>query len=97
MLKLYKMEKDGCLTVVLAGEMDTITSVSAEREIGVVMVYRKVVLDMTDVAYVTSAGIRVLVGLRKRMAPDAKLELEGVQPFVRHVLELSGLTALIGQ
>ena len=36
MLKLYKMEKDGCLTVVLAGEMDTITSVNAEREIGVV-------------------------------------------------------------
>ena len=97
MLKLYKMEKDGCLRVVLAGEMDTITSVNAEREIGVVSVYRKVVLDMTDVSYVTSAGIRVLVGLRKRMVPDAKLELEDVQPFVRHVLELSGLTALIGQ
>lgn len=97
MLKLYKMEKDGCLTVVLAGEMDTITSVNAEREIGVVSVYRNVVLDMADVAYVTSAGIRVLVGLRKRMAPDAKLALKGVQPFVRHVLELSGLTALIGQ
>ena len=97
MLKLYKMEKDGCLTVVLAGEMDTITSVNAEREIGVVSVYRKVVLDMTDVSYVTSAGIRVLVGLRKRMASDAKLSLKGVQPFVRHVLELSGLTALIGQ
>ena len=97
MLKLYKMEKDGCLTVVLAGEMDTITSVSAEREIGVVSVYRKVVLDMTDVSYVTSAGIRVLVGLHKRMTPGAKLSLKGVQPFVRHVLELSGLTALIGQ
>ena len=97
MLKLYKMEKDGCLRVVLAGEMDTITSVNAEREIGVVSVYRNVVLDMTDVSYVTSAGIRVLVGLHKRMAPGAKLSLEGVQPFVRHVLELSGLTALIGQ
>ena len=97
MLKLYKMEKDGCLTVVLAGEMDTITSVNAEREIGVVSVYRKVVLDMTDVSYITSAGIRVLVGLRKRMTPGAKLALKGVQPFVRHVLELSGLTALIGQ
>ena len=97
MLKLYKKEKDGCLTVVLAGEMDTVTSVNAEREIGVVSVYRKVILDMTDVSYVTSAGIRVLVGLRKRMTPGAKLALTGVQPFVRHVLELSGLTALIGQ
>ena len=97
MLKLYKMEKDGGLTVVLAGEMDTNTSVRVEREVGVVTVYRKVVLDMTDVTYVTSAGIRALVGLRKRMAPDAKLELKGVQPFVQHVLELSGLTALIGQ
>ena len=29
MLKLYKKEKDGCLTVVLAGEMDTITSSSS--------------------------------------------------------------------
>ena len=97
MLKLYKKEEGGCLTVVLAGEMDTITSVNADREIGVVTVYRKVVLDMTDVTYITSAGIRVLIGLRKRMAPDAKLALVGVQPLVRHVLELSGLTTLIGQ
>ena len=97
MLKLYKKEEGGCLTVVLAGEMDTITSVRPDRDIGVVKVYRKVVLDMTDVAYVTSAGIRALVGLRKRMASDAKLELVGVQPFVQHVLELSGLTAMIGQ
>ena len=52
---------------------------------------------MTDVSYVTSAGIRVLVGLRKRMALGAKLSLKGVQPFVRHVLELSKLTSLIGQ
>ena len=97
MLKLYKKEKDGCLTVVLAGEMDTVTSVKAEREIGVVTVYRKVVLDMTDVTYVTSAGIRVLVGLRKRMKPGADLVLTGVQPYVRHVLELCRLTSLIGQ
>ena len=54
-------------------------------------------LDMTDVSFVTSAGLRVLIGLRKRMTPGAKLALKGVQPFVRHVLELSGLTALIGQ
>ena len=97
MLKLYKKEKDGCLTVVLAGEMDTVTSVKAEREIGVVTVYRKVVLDMTDVTYVTSAGIRVLVGLRKRMKPGADLVLTGVQSYVRHVLELCRLTSLIGQ
>ena len=32
MLKLHKKEEDGCLTVVLAGEMDTVTSVRAERE-----------------------------------------------------------------
>ena len=97
MLKLHKKEEDGCLTVVLAGEMDTITSVKVDREIGVVTAYRKVILDMTDVTYVTSAGIRVLVGLRKRMTPGAKLALTGVQPFVRHVLELSRLTSLIGQ
>ena len=97
MLKLYKKEEGGCLTVVLAGEMDTITSVKVDREIGVVTYYRKVTLDMTGVTYVTSAGIRVLVGIRKRMTPGSKLSLKGVQPFVQHVLELSGLTALIGQ
>ena len=97
MLKLDRMEEGECLTVVLAGEMDTITSVKVDREIGVVTGYREVVLDMTDVSYITSAGIRVLVGLRKRMTPGAKLALKGVQPFVRHVLELSRLTPLIGQ
>ena len=32
MLKPYKKEEIGCLTEVLAGEMDTVTSVRAERE-----------------------------------------------------------------
>ena len=97
MLKLYKKEEVGCLTVVLAGEMDTITSVRAEREIGVVSVYRKVVLDMTDVTYVTSAGIRVLVGIRKRMTPGAKLELinGGQSPIINVSFEVDTAVSII--
>ena len=97
MLLLDKTVEGDCMTVVLSGEIDTIASVKADREIGEVAGFSSVVLDMADVTYITSAGIRVLLSVRKRMSPGAKLSLQNLQPIVRHILELSGLTKLIAK
>ena len=54
-----------------------------------------VVLDVTDLAFISSAGLREFVGLAKRLSPaKLKASLVGVSPTVSEVLDISGLTAL---
>lgn len=97
MLNMNMSSEDGCLTVTLAGALDTITSVDVDRKIGDVSGYRAVILDMEGVDYITSAGVRVLLGVKRRMSPGSELSLRNLQPLVRHIFETCGLKGLIGK
>ena len=97
MLGMRKTVENGAMTVAIKGEIDTISSVKLDREIGVVEGLKSVTLDMKEVSYITSAGIRVLLGVGKRMSPGADLALVNLQPTVREIFRLCGLEDLIGQ
>ena len=64
-----KKEKDGSrLTIIIAGRIDTVTAPDVDEYInnsleGVKML----ILDFKDVNYVSSAGLRVLLSLQKKM------------------------------
>jgi anti-anti-sigma factor len=53
------------------------------------------VVDMADVNYLSSAGIRVLLALYKRAAAKGgKMALSALQPYCRSVLEVAGFTGM---
>lgn len=68
MLGVRKTVENGAMTVAIKGEIDTISSIKLDREIGVVEGLKSVTLDLKEVSYITSAGIRVLLGVGKRVA-----------------------------
>ena len=96
MLGMRKTVENGAMTVALKGEIDTISSVRLDREIGEVAGLKSVTLDLKEVSYIASAGIRVLLGVGKRMSPGADLALVNLQPAVRDIFRLCGLEDLIG-
>jgi anti-anti-sigma factor len=51
----------------------------------------KIVLDLTDVIYINSAGISVII----RMNLEKKLRLVGVSRAVRDILDLTGILPFI--
>jgi anti-sigma B factor antagonist len=56
-----------------------------------------VVIDLTDVVYVDSGGIGALVGLyTTARAGGGELKLAGANPKVRHVLDITKLSAILG-
>lgn len=53
------------------------------------------VIDLGEVAYVSSAGLRVLLmAVRKAKAGKGKVALCGIQPQVKEVFDISGLSAV---
>lgn len=55
----------------------------------------KLVADVADVHYISSSGLRALLGsMRACRAQDGDLRIASVQPTVAEVLEISGLAEL---
>jgi len=54
--------------------------------------HRLLAIDLERVTIITSAGLRVLLILRKRLSPDGGLILCGVNAKVRTLLDISGLS-----
>ena len=92
-------EKNGTnLTVHLSGELNTLTapelSALLTRELGGVTA---LTLDFKECDYVSSAGLRVLLGTFKQMkAAKGSMELANVGENFRDVLENTGLDAVFG-
>ncbi len=52
-------------------------------------------IDMSGVNYLSSAGLRVLVATQKRIGKEGSFALKNVQPSVKEVMDLTGLSSIM--
>jgi anti-anti-sigma factor len=93
-----KTEEVGDVDVVRAtGRLDGIYSSAFANQVGELITGTdpKILIDFTDIDYVSSAGLRaLLVLLKKAKAAGGVFALCGVNEQVRQVLDVSGFTGL---
>jgi stage II sporulation protein AA (anti-sigma F factor antagonist) len=91
-------EKDGrTLVIAPEGRVDSVSSGELERLVvsRIDAGEKRLVLDLSAVEYISSAGLRVLLMAAKRLKdPPGGLVLCGMGPSVRTVLELAGFLPL---
>ena len=95
MLQFEKKLEDRCLTVTLIGVLDSIPSPELDRELQNLENVDKVVLDLKELDYTSSAGLRVIMGLKRRLA-GRPLKLENIGTEVREILDITGSSRLLG-
>ncbi len=96
-MQVDQLRLDGTLVVAPAGRLDSTTSGAFESLVlGLVSAgERRLVVDFAAVEYISSAGLRVMLMLAKRLR-DAKgaLAICGLGDPVRQVFELAGFLPL---
>ena len=95
MLKINKSLNGRSLRISLEGELDSVTAPELDREVQDLENIDEVTLDLKDLAYTSSAGLRVLLGLKRRLA-GRSLKLVNIGLEVREVLDMTGSSALLG-
>lgn len=88
-------EENGYLMVELSGRIDSGNSAQTEKELMEVIAAHpgaKIVLDAEDLEYISSAGLRVLLHVRKN-EPD--LKIINVRSEVYEVFEMTGFSQMI--
>jgi anti-anti-sigma factor len=83
--------------VTVTGRLDGIFGTAFANQVGELIAGAnpKILIDFTDIDYVSSAGLRALLLLvRKAKASGSVFALCGVNEQVREVLDISGFTAM---
>ena len=80
----------------IAGRIDTITAPVLDKTINEDLADTKnLVLDMKGVEYISSAGLRVLLGAQKKMKGSGSMKLTNVCEDVMEVLEMTGFADIL--
>ncbi len=84
--------------IVAHGEIDVATSPALRSELAAVLALRpvEVTLDLSDVSFVDSSGLGVLVGALKRLRETGgeRFAIVGAQDAVRKIFSITGLNTL---
>jgi anti-anti-sigma factor len=91
--------KQGPITIVQAqGRLDATTATDTDRRLAAMVAAgaRQLVLDLSGVEYVSSAGLRVFLSAAKRLQQaQGKLVLASPTPQTKQILDMAGFSALI--
>jgi anti-anti-sigma factor len=84
----------GVTLVAVAGSLDSNTSPQAQQALDGMLKAgaRKMIVDCTGLDYISSAGLRVLLGTAKRLSG---LRLFGLNETVREVFDISGFSTIL--
>ena len=84
--------------VAFAGNLDSNTSPQAQQALDGILASgaQKMVVDFSALDYISSAGLRVLLGTAKRLSgPGGALHLFGLNETVQEVFDISGFSTIL--
>ena len=94
-MTIAKESNNGALTLTLEGRLDTITAPELEQATTDLNGVKHLILDFDQISYISSAGLRVLLALQKRMVYQGDMVVRKVQPMVMEVLDMSGFVDIL--
>ena len=96
-MEIQYSNEGGILEITLTGRLDSATAEGLSRFLEDEMTEEteKVVFDVGGLDFISSKGLRILVGVRKQLG-EGRVSVKNPNTAVREVLKISGLTEILG-
>ena len=96
MLNITKNTNETELTVALTGRLDTTTAPELEKELKASLDgVTTLVIDMTALDYISSAGLRVLLSAQKIMNKQGEMKVVHVGETIMEIFEVTGFSDIL--
>ena len=83
-------------TLIVSGRLDTQTAPELENELDAALPgLKELVFDMTNLEYVSSAGLRVILKAQKAMNTQGSMKLTGVNDSIMEVFDITGFLDIL--
>lgn len=96
-MNIVKTQDGGTVALRLSGRLDTTTAPLMEAELSAVPEDAKALtLDLEELEYISSAGLRVLLAMQKRMnAAQGAMKVLRVNEGVMEVFDITGFSDIL--
>ena len=95
-LDITKHESPGTVTLALEGELDLSTAPLLDNAIGSVAASVSVVLDLNELSFMDSSGMKVLLEIAQDFAAEERtLTIQRSRGEVKRLMEITGLNDLL--
>ena len=83
-------------TLEVSGRLDTITAPALDKTINEELAgVKNLILDLKNLEYISSAGLRVLLGAQKKMQKIGSMKVVNVCEEVMEVFEMTGFADIL--
>lgn len=95
-MTIEKITNGAELTIKVSGRLDTTTSPQLEAELkDSVSDIRKLIFDFSDLEYLSSAGLRVLLSAQKVMNKQGEMIVKNVNDNINEIFEITGFVDIL--
>ena len=95
-MKIEFNKNGGELCLSIEGRLDTVTAPALDKTISEnIGDIKNMILDIKGLEYISSAGLRVLLGAQKKMQKSGSMKLIRVCEDVMEVLEMTGFADIL--
>ena len=95
-MTIEKKINGDAVTLAVSGRLDTQTAPELENELdSIISGLKDLTFDMTNLEYVSSAGLRVILKAQKIMNTQGSMKLTGVNDSIMEVFDITGFLDIL--
>ena len=95
-MNVVKTPEGEKLTVKIEGRLDTTTAPELENELNASYEgITELILDVSAMEYISSAGLRVLLSAQKKMAKQGSMTVRNVSPDIMEIFDVTGFVDIL--
>lgn len=96
-MTITKNTENGVLTLALEGRLDTNTAPDLEKETSTSLTadVQTLILDLKDLEYISSAGLRVLLAAQKKMNKQGNMVVKNANDMIMDVFQVTGFVDIL--
>jgi anti-sigma B factor antagonist len=95
-MTIRKTQQGSTLTISLEGRLDTLTAPQLEEELRSALDgVEDLTFDIDQLAYISSAGLRVLLSAQKVMNRQGSMKVCHVKPEIMEIFEVTGFVDIL--
>lgn len=92
-MDIKKFRDGSSLIISLNGRLDAVTSIEFDKSLQSELDdVELLTINLAKLSYIASAGLRILLKIKKRMEEQGNLKIINVSPEVREVMDMTGFS-----
>lgn len=96
MFNVEKKSEGNNVTLVLSGRLDTSTAPELEADVKTsIEGIESLVFDFTELEYISSAGLRVLLSSLKKMKNQGSMKVINVNETIKEIFDVTGFSDIL--